>query len=70
MNPLDDKPEVRKGLYLVQWLLTGVQTVLSAAFAFAYGEPANWPQWFLGSLAVLPVLWAYLGLTAQNNVVT
>lgn len=69
MNPLDDYPVVRKALYFVQWLVTGVQTVLSAFFAFHFGAVDGWPQWFLASLAVTPVLWAYLGVTAQRNVV-
>jgi hypothetical protein len=72
MNPLDKYPAVRSALYLVQWLVTGIQTVLSAYFAFSIGVDgmADWPRWFLGSLAVAPVLWTYLGLTAQANTVT
>lgn len=67
-NPLDRHPEVREWLLLLQWLVTGAQTVGSALFLFMYQNPADWPTWFLGSLAVAPVLWAYLGFTAQNNV--
>jgi len=67
-NPLDNYPRVRSILYVIQWVVTGVQTVLSAAFTFIYGTPDDWPLWFLGSLAVTPVLWSYLGVTAQTNV--
>lgn len=67
-NPLDTRPEIREYLYFAQWFLTGIQTVLSALFAFTHGAPEDWPQWFLGTLAVLPVLWAYLGVTAKANV--
>lgn len=67
-NPLDNYPSIRSGLYLTQWIVTGIQTVLSAFFAFQLGSPDDWPRWFLASLAVAPVLWAYLGITAQTNV--
>lgn len=67
-NPLDKHPKIREVALATQWVVTGVQTVLSALFAFMYGNPADWPVWFLGSLAVAPVLWAYLGRTAQGNV--
>ena len=68
MNPLNRYPKVREALYLVQWIVTGIQTVLSAAFAFIYGDMTGWPDWFLLSLAVAPVLWTYLGTTAKANV--
>jgi len=72
-NPLDRHPKVREALLLVQWLVTGIQVVLGALFTFLYGATPDdlrleWPVWFLASLAVAPVLWAYLGFTAQNNV--
>lgn len=67
-NPLNRHPKVREVALGAQWAVTGVQTVLSALFAFMYGTPADWPVVFLGSLAVAPVLWAYLGVTAQGNV--
>lgn len=68
MNPLSNYPGVREVLYVVQWTITGIQTVLSAYFAFARPEMDSWPTWFLASLAVAPVLWAYLGITAQSNI--
>ena len=66
-NPLDRHPDVRAILYMIQWAVTGVQTVLSAYFAFDLGSVDGWPRWFLATLAVAPVLWAYLGVTAQAN---
>ena len=66
-NPLDQYPSARSALYLVQWLVTGIQSIISAYLA-AIGTPLeDWPQWFLASLSVAPVLWTYLGITAQNN---
>lgn len=70
MNPLDRYPRIRHYLYLAQWLITGVQTVLAAFFAFQHGAVEDWPRWFLASLAVAPVAWAYLGVTAQSNTPT
>lgn len=71
MNPLDRFPRVREALYLIQWVVTGAQTVLSAYFTFALGQSVDsWPEWFLASLAVAPVLWTYLGITAKGNVTT
>lgn len=68
-NPLNDYPKVREVLLAVQWVANGIQVVLGALFAFIYGpDLANWPVWFLASLAVAPVLWSYLGFTAQRNV--
>jgi hypothetical protein len=68
MNPLNRYPRLREALYLLQWVVTGIQTVASATLAFVLGEPENWPQWYLATLAVTPVVWTYLGLTAKANV--
>lgn len=67
-NPLDRYPAVRAALYMVQWIFNGITVVLSAVFTFTTGMPDDWPRWFLGILAVAPVIWTYLGLTAQANV--
>ena len=67
-NPLDKYPSVRAVLYMVQWVFNGITVVLSAVFTFTEGTPDDWPRWFLGVLAVAPVVWTYLGLTAQANV--
>lgn len=67
-NPLDRHPKLRQALLDLQWVVTGLQVVGSALFGFMHQSPANWPVWFLASLAVAPVLWGYLGFTARNNV--
>jgi uncharacterized membrane protein YhdT len=68
MNPLDSLPQVRKVLYVIQWVLNGAATVLGAYFA-AVGKPIDrLPEWYVVALAVLPVLWTYLGITASKNV--
>lgn len=67
MNPLDNLPQVRKVLYVVQWVLNGIATVLSAWFLASDRPMDRWPEWFVVSLAVLPVLWTYLGITASKN---
>lgn len=69
MNPLDNLPQVRKVLYVLQWVVTGIQAVLSAYFTTVADRPMDrWPEWFIASLAVGPVLWTYLGITASSNV--
>jgi uncharacterized membrane protein YhdT len=71
MNPLDNLPQIRKALYVVQWVLNGIATVLGAYFAVATEKGVDQlPEWYVISLAVLPVLWTYLGLTASQNVGT
>ena len=65
MNPLNKYPKIREALYLVQWVVTGIQTVASAVLALVLGEPTEWPQWYVVALAVTPVVWTYLGLTAK-----
>ena len=71
-NPLNTRPKVREVLLTIQGGTNGVLVVLGALFAFLYGvtpeDIAQWPVWFLASLAVAPALWAYLGFTAQRNV--
>lgn len=69
MNPLDNLPQVRKILYVIQWVLNGVATVLGAYFAIATDKGLDQlPEWYVIGLAVLPALWTYLGITASQNV--
>lgn len=68
MNPLDEYPAVRKALYKIQWTLNGIATVLGAYFVAAQIAPEDLPRWYVIGLAVLPVLWTYLGVTADRNV--
>ena len=67
MNPLEQYPSVRRALYTVQWILNGLATVLGAYFAATGTATDALPQWYVIGLAVLPVLWTYLGLTAAAN---
>lgn len=68
MNPLNDVPGVRKVLYVVQWIVNGVLVVAGAVFLANGTEAADLPKWYLLAVAVGPVLWTYLGITAQQNV--
>lgn len=68
MNPLNDMPGLRKALYLVQWIYNGVLTVMVAVLAIQQTPLADAPQWYLYAAGVGPVLWTYLGITAQSNV--
>jgi hypothetical protein len=67
MNFLNDYPKVRKYLYLVQWLVNGVFAVLGAYFVATQTPVDALPEWYVVPLAVLPVLWTYLGLQAGAN---
>lgn len=70
MNPLNSYPAARKALYTIQWFLNGVATVLGAFFVATQTGAEDLPQWYVVGLAVLPVLWTYLGLTAAGNTPT
>jgi hypothetical protein len=68
MNPLDQYPAVRKALYLLQWVVNGVLAVAGAVFAVQDTAIDALPEWYVLTLAIGPVLWTYLGITAQTNV--
>lgn len=68
MNPLNEHPELRKKAYLVQWVVNGVLAVAGAYFVATGVSADDLPSWYLTVLGVGPVLWSYLGLTAQQNV--
>lgn len=70
MNPLNDYPAARKALYTIQWVLNGVASVLGAYFVATSTAPDALPHWYVVGLAVLPVLWTYLGITASSNTPT
>ena len=70
MNPLDQYPQIRRYLYLLQWVANGVLSVAGAYFVAAGVAVDDLPRWYVITLAVAPVLWTYLGLTAQANVST
>lgn len=67
MNPLDQYPQIRSALYTVQWVVNGVLTVAGVVFVANGTNLDALPQWYVLALAVAPVLWTYLGLTAQQN---
>lgn len=64
MNPLNDYPQIRKVLYLIQWITTGL-TGAGAIYFTAVNED---PQWFKVLIAILAFVWTYTGITAQQNV--
>lgn len=68
MNPLEDLPQVRKILYVIQWVVNGVLTLAGVYFVAQGTAMDDLPQWYVLALAMGPALWAYFGLTAQNNV--
>lgn len=68
MNPLNDLPAVRKALYIVQWLVNGVLVVAGAVFVVTSTAVEDLPTWYVMTAGVGPALWAYLGITAQQNV--
>lgn len=63
MNPLEQYPSVRRFLYFVQWVTTGLTGVLGVIFT-ARGDV---PDWYTIAVAVLAFVWSYTGLTAQAN---
>lgn len=65
---LSDYPQMRKALYLVQWIYNGALAVMGAVLVVQQTPLAEAPQWYLLMAGVGPVLWTYLGLTAQTNV--
>lgn len=67
MNPLDQYPQIRQALYLVQWVVNGVLTIAGVVFVTLGTDLDNLPAWYVLTLAVAPALWTYLGITAQSN---
>jgi len=65
-NPLDEYPQVRRALYLAQWLLNGVMGVLTIVL-LAVGDGLTLPVWFIITGAVLNFVWTYTGITARSN---
>lgn len=70
MNPLNEYPGLRKALYLIQWVANGVLVVTGAVLVATNTPFDDVPQWYSIALASGPILWTYLGLTAQQNVST
>jgi len=69
VNPVNSNPEVRKYLYLLQWVLSGVSGVLGIVLAAnTDGGVSSMPGWYVTANLVLAFVWTYTGLTAQSNV--
>jgi uncharacterized membrane protein YhdT len=68
MNPLDQYPEARKYLYMLQWIVNGVVTIAGAYFLIDGTAMEDLPRWYVLTVGIAPVLWTYLGITAQTNV--
>lgn len=67
MNPLDKYPSVRAALYMIQWVVNGILTIAGVVFVTRGVAVENLPEWYVLALAISPVLWTYLGVTAQAN---
>lgn len=65
MNPIFEQyPQVRRHLYLAQFIIAGVILLLGVGFASA---GMDFPTWYVVTSAVASALWSYLGLTAASN---
>lgn len=64
MNPLDQYPSVRRFLYFVQWVTTGLTGIGGLYFATT---DASTPNWYTLTVAILAFAWSYTGVTAQVN---
>ena len=67
MNPLDRYPSIRAALYMIQWVVNGVLVIAGVVFTALGTSLDALPSWYVLALAIAPVLWTYLGLTAQGN---
>lgn len=67
-NPLNKYPKIREYLYLLQWLVNGVLAVAAVVFLVQGRNLEDVPTWYAYAVAIGPVLWTYLGITAQTNV--
>lgn len=63
-NPLDDYPQIRKVLYVVQWIVNGVLGVIGVVLV-ARNES---PLWFVITTAAFNFVWTYTGATASGNI--
>jgi uncharacterized membrane protein YhdT len=70
MNPLEQYPEARKYLYMLQWVVNAVVTIAGAYFLVDGTSMDDLPQWYVLTVGIAPVLWTVLGITAQTNVNT
>lgn len=68
MNPLAEYPEVRKYLYLAQWVINLAMGVLGIVLSMNGDGITDLPEWYLVTSLVLAFVWSYTGITAQTNV--
>lgn len=64
MNPLEQYPEVRRIMYLAQWIVNGV-IGLAGVVLVTLGES---PLWFVVVTAAFNFIWSYAGMAAQGNI--
>lgn len=67
MNPLNEYPAIRKALYTVQFVVSGVLLLIGVGYG---ATGADIPQWYTVASVVTAALWSYLGLTAASNTPT
>lgn len=65
MNPLNDYPEARRALYVIQFVLGLALGATQVGYASA---DVGQPTWLTITIAVFTFLCAGLGFTAQANV--
>lgn len=65
MNPLNDYPEARRALYIVQFVIGLALGATQVGFASA---SADQPTWLTVALGVFAFVGAALGFTASANV--
>lgn len=65
MNPLEQYPQARKALYMVQWVVNLALGIV----AIVLTTQGQSPEWFVITGAVFNFVWTYTGLTAASNVV-
>lgn len=64
MNPLADRPDLRKKVYSVFWLVGLLLGAIQVGYATDEGSD---PDWILPSLAVYAFLGTGVGYTAAQN---
>lgn len=64
MNPLESYPQIRRALYIIQWVTTGV----TGAACLYFTSKGDHPDWFVTLLTILSFVWTYTGITAHQNV--
>lgn len=65
-NPLNEHPKIRKAVYTIQWIGSGVLGALGVAL-FAI-DPNDIPLWYTVAVGVVSFAWTYTGFTANRNV--